>query len=146
MSASKPIIIGPGDGESIEIAAVRHVFKATGGLLAVEEFELLPASMGARPHIHGGHDEYFYVLDGEITFHDGVTERTVARGAFVAAPRGTAHGFRNAGPIIARGLGLFTPAGYENYFRDAHAALAGGAELDDELLARLRSRYDTTTL
>ncbi len=143
---SGPVIVGPGDGEAIDVGAVRHLFKTTGGLLAVEEFELVPGSMGARPHIHAAHDEYFYVLDGEIAFHDGTGEQLAGRGSFVTARRGTAHGFRNAGPSVARGLGLFTPAGYENYFREAHEALAGGAELDEQLLARLRSRYDTTTL
>jgi hypothetical protein len=38
---------------------------------------------------------------------------------------------------------LYTPPGYEQYFRDVHAAVEAGAEITDQLLAELRSRYDT---
>lgn len=145
-----PLIVAPADGESIEAAGLKHLFKLTaqssGGRLAVETFELAPYQLGARPHIHGSHDEYWFVLGGEITFHDGTREIPAGPGAFVAAPRTVAHGFRNAGSQAASALGLFTPAGYEEYFRDVHAALNDGEPLSDDLLARLRSRYDTVTL
>jgi quercetin dioxygenase-like cupin family protein len=44
----------------------------------------------AGPHIHHGHTDAFYVLEGELTFEIG-RERattTVSAGGFVAAPRG----------------------------------------------------------
>ena len=67
-------------------------------------------------------------------------------GDVAAALRGTAHGYRNDGATEpARALCLYTPAGYEQYFRDVHAAVAGGDEPTDDLLAGLRARYDTTT-
>lgn len=145
-----PLVVGPDGGEIIDVAGVAHLFKLTGeltgGQLAVEAFSLDPDTMGARPHVHGGHDEYFYVVSGELTIHDGTAEQVVAAGSLVAALRGSAHGFRNAGSEVVRGLCLFTPAGYENYFRDVHRAVAGGAVPSDELLAEFRSRYDTVTL
>jgi len=102
--------------------------------------------MGARPHVHSAHDEYFYVSSGELTIHDGQGEHVVAAGALVCAMRGSAHGFRNAGDSAVRGLCLFTPAGYENYFREVHAAVAGGAMISDDMLAAHRGRYDTISL
>ncbi|MEV0976298.1 hypothetical protein [Streptomyces sp. NPDC049915] len=70
---------------------------------------------------------------------------TAGPGDLLAATRGTPHGFRNAGPVTARALCLYTPAGYENYFRDVHAAVTAGAEATDELLAEFRSRYRTSS-
>ncbi|PZS13721.1 MAG: cupin domain-containing protein [Pseudonocardiales bacterium] len=145
-----PLVVAAGAGEVIEVGGVEHLFKLTGhqsaGRLAVEEFSLAPGAMGARPHVHSAHDEHFYVTSGELTIHDGTGEQLVTAGSLVAALRGSAHGFRNAGNTVVQGLTLFTPAGYENYFRDVHAAVAGGAVLSDELLAEHRSRYDTISL
>jgi quercetin dioxygenase-like cupin family protein len=145
-----PLVVAADAGEVIEIGGIEHLFKLTaaqtGGRFAAEEFSLEPGAMGARPHVHSAHDEYFYVLDGELTIHDGRGEQIIAAGSFVAALRGCAHGFRNAGDTMVRGMCFYTPGGYENYFREVHAAVAGGAVLSDELLAGHRSRYDTVSL
>ncbi len=140
----------PEDGELIDVAGVEHFFRLTGehtgGRFAFEEFTLAPDTIGARPHIHMEHDEYFYVLQGELTLHNGDGEITAGPGHLLAAVRGTPHGFRNAGPQLVRALCLYTPAGYEGYFREVHAAVASGVEATDELLAEFRARYHTTTL
>ncbi|MER6474200.1 cupin domain-containing protein [Streptomyces collinus] len=143
----RPLLRRPGDGELIDVAGVAHFFRLTGehtgGRFAFEEFSLAPGTIGARPHVHEGHDEYFYVLEGELTLHTGDGETTAGPGALLAATRGTPHGFRNAGDVTARALCLYTPAGYEDYFRDVHAAVSAGAEATDELLAEFRARYQT---
>lgn len=41
---------------------------------------------------------------------------------------------------------MYTPPGYEQYFRDVHAAVETGTEITDDLLQRLRGRYDTETI
>ncbi|MEU0009037.1 cupin domain-containing protein [Streptomyces sp. NPDC006314] len=146
---NRPLLRRPRDGELIDVAGVAHFFRLTsehtGGLFAFEEFSLSPGTIGARPHVHDGHDEYFYVLEGELTLHTGDGEVTVGPGHLLAATRGTPHGFRNAGPAPARALCLYTPAGYEDYFRDVHAAVSAGAEVTDELLAEFRSRHRTSS-
>ncbi|MFE3454562.1 cupin domain-containing protein [Nonomuraea sp. NPDC059194] len=119
--------------------------RAHRGRFAFEEFTLGAGIVGARPHVHAGHDEYFYVLDGELTLHNGDGEVTVGPGHLLSAVRGTPHGFRNAGTGTVRALCLYTPAGYEGYFREVHAAVAAGAEVTDELLAEFRSRYRTAS-
>lgn len=145
---SAPLLRRPSDGELIDVAGVAHFFRLTGeqtgGRLAFEEFRLAPGTIGARPHVHEEHDEYFYVLEGELTLHTGTAEVVAGPGCLLAATRGTPHGFRNAGPVTARALCLYTPAGYENYFREVHEAVSAGAEATDELLAEFRGRHRTT--
>jgi mannose-6-phosphate isomerase-like protein (cupin superfamily) len=144
---TRPQLRRPTDAESIRVAGVEHLFRLTAehteGRFAFEEFTLPPGVLGARPHIHDAHDEYFYVLQGELTVHDGTTEANATAGDIVAALRGNPHGYRNAGTVPVRGLCLYTPAGYEDYFRQVHAAVAGGAEVTDALLAEYRSRFHT---
>jgi mannose-6-phosphate isomerase-like protein (cupin superfamily) len=145
---ARPLLRRPDDGELMSVAGVEHMFRLTaahtGGRFAFEEFTLGPGLVGARPHVHHGHDEYFYVLEGELTLHDGEGEITAGPGHVLAAVRGTPHGFRNAGEVPARGLCLYTPAGYEDYFRQVHAEVQAGAKVTDALLDEFRSRFRTT--
>jgi quercetin dioxygenase-like cupin family protein len=147
-SEVKALVRRPGEGEMIRVAGVEHFFRLTaaqtGGRFAMEEFTLAPGVIGARPHVHHGHDEYFYVLEGELTLHDGDGEVTVGPGHTLAAVRGAPHGYRNAGAAPVRGLCLYTPAGYENYFREVHAAVSAGAEASEAMLTEFRSRFQTT--
>ncbi|GAA3453490.1 hypothetical protein GCM10018962_53230 [Dactylosporangium matsuzakiense] len=144
----RALLSRPGDGELIEAAGVEHLFRLTaaqtGGRFGFEEFTLAAGTLGARPHVHHAHDEFFYVLDGELTVHDGDGETAVGPGHLLAALRGAPHGFRNAGDRPVRGLCLYTPAGYEDYFRQVHAAVAAGAVVDDDMLNEFRSRFNTS--
>ena len=138
------------DGELIDVAGVEHFFRLTGehtgGRFAFEEFTVAPGTVGARPHVHHEHDEYFYVLEGELTLHDGEGEVKAGPGHLLTALRGTPHGFRNGSSQPVRALCLYTPAGYEGYFREVHAAVAAGHEPTDDLLAEFRGRYRTISL
>src|SRR5690242_3211336 len=104
----------PGEGELLTLPGVEHLFLLTGadtgGAVALEEFALAPGVVGARPHVHEEHDEYFYVLEGVLTLFTGERETSVRAGTVFAAPRGTPHGYRNAGSAVVRGLCLYTPA------------------------------------
>ncbi|MGX6606458.1 cupin domain-containing protein [Micromonosporaceae bacterium Da 78-11] len=141
------VVVRAGDGEVIAAAGVEHLFKLTGGRLGLEEFTVPPGTLGARPHVHHGHDEYFYVLSGELTVAAEQGETVLGPGDLAAAPRGSVHGFRNADAAVeVRALCMYTPPGYEQYFRDVHAAVAGGTELTVDLLVELRGRYDTESL
>jgi uncharacterized cupin superfamily protein len=142
-------VVRSGDGELLDVGGIRHLFaltaEHTGGRFGLEEFTLPPATVGARPHVHAAHDEFFVVLSGHLVLSTAGDDVVLAPGDVAAALRGTAHGYRNdSGDQPVRALCLYTPAGYEQYFRDVHAALAAGAEPTDELLATLRSRYGTT--
>ena len=62
----------------------------------------------AGPHVHAGHTDAFYVLEGELTFEIGREAETVtvSAGGFVAVPPGVAHSVRNDGGRAARWLTL----------------------------------------
>lgn len=146
----QPLVVRAGGGEAIDAGGIAHLFaltgEQTGGRFGLEEFTLPPRTLGARPHVHGSHDEYFVVLAGELTLSTAGDDVVLAAGDTAAALRGTAHGYRNdSGTEPVRALCMYTPAGYEQYFRDVHAAVAAGEEPTAELLAALRSRYDTTS-
>jgi mannose-6-phosphate isomerase-like protein (cupin superfamily) len=137
-------VVRAADGEVVDVAGVRHLFTLTGGRLGLERFELAPDTVGARPHVHHEHDEYFYVLGGRLTVDTEHGPVELGPDDLVAAPRGSVHGYRNeSSDVAATALCLYTPPGYEQYFRDVHAAVAAGSEPTAELLAGLRSRYAT---
>jgi uncharacterized cupin superfamily protein len=145
------VVVRAAQGEQVSAAGVEHLFKLTGehtgGRFGIEEFTVPPATLGAHPHVHHAHDEYFYVLDGELTVATDGGEVVLGRGDLAAAPRGAVHGFRNAdGHASVRALCMYTPPGYEQYFRDVHSAVEAGTEVSAELLRDLRSRYNTESL
>jgi quercetin dioxygenase-like cupin family protein len=137
----------PGVGERLDISGIGHLFRLTAddtaGRFAVEEFTVPRNATGVPPHIHDAHDEYFYILDGQLTLWAGDAEVVADAGAVVAAPRGVPHGYRNTTERPATALCLYTPAGYENYFREVHAALARGEKISEDKLVQFRAKYAT---
>jgi quercetin dioxygenase-like cupin family protein len=149
VTAFPDIVVGaPGDGEVLDLPfgvfTVRISGSQTGGALSVVESVLPAGALGAAPHIHHGHEEYFLVVEGEVTFDTADGVLTVGAGGAVSVPRGQAHGYRNASGEAARLTTLFTPAGYENYFRAVASAAAEGVEITPELLNALRAEQRTT--
>lgn len=115
---------------------------ATAGTLAVFE-QLAPPGSATPMHRHDATDEYFYVLDGEVSFHGPGGACRCAAGTFVAVPRGTVHGFRITSGEPARLLVIGRPATFEQFVR-AVSVPAGTATLPPagpppgpEALARL---------
>ncbi len=49
-----------------------------------------PATVGARPHIYWAHDEYFYVLVGELIVATEAREVALGVGDLAHDPRGSA--------------------------------------------------------
>jgi quercetin dioxygenase-like cupin family protein len=83
----------------------------------------------AGPHIHNGHTDAFYVLDGELAFEIGPgPERvTIGAGGLVAVPPGVAHSFRTAGSRPARWLTLHArDGGFAAFMR----GIRDGLEVD----------------
>jgi|SRR5271166_1053754 len=142
-SVSLGVFRAPGVGERLDISGIEHLFRLTAddtaGRFAVEEFTVPRNATGVPPHIHDGHDEYFYILDGQLTLWAGEAEVAAEAGAVVAAPRG----YRNDTEQPATALCLYTPAGYENYFRDVHSAIERGEDMSADGLARFRAKYAT---
>jgi quercetin dioxygenase-like cupin family protein len=88
--------------------------KASAPDLGAIELSMVP---GDEPplHVHSREDEWFYLLEGEITFHVGGEDLHGSAGSFVFVPRGIAHTFTVETPN-ARFLLFNTPGGFERMF------------------------------
>jgi oxalate decarboxylase/phosphoglucose isomerase-like protein (cupin superfamily) len=71
----------------------------------------------------------------------GEETQQFSAGTFVCVPPGLTHTFSNTGQRSVRFLNFNTPAGWENYMRDLGRA-AAEAQLTDETIGRIASRYD----
>jgi len=102
MQRTEPIVLGPGEGRSVEIGSGSVcTFKVTGksthGHFGLFEYAMKPHTAGPRPHIHKNMEEIFYVADGEVELLLDDQRVTAGRGTIAVVPRGTAHAFSNPG-------------------------------------------------
>ena len=78
----EPIAHGPGEGEHLWFFGGSTTIKAdgaeTGGRVMVTE-QLGPRGSGSPLHVHHNEDEWFYVIEGELTIW--VAGKTVVAGA-----------------------------------------------------------------
>ncbi len=113
------IALEAGQGEAIWFLGVLAIIKSsattTGGRVAVIE-HLAPQGSGSPLHLHHNEDEWFYVIDGELTFWVGGQVINAAAGAFVYGPRDVPHTFTVTSPE-ARFLLVAEPAGFEEFMR-----------------------------
>jgi hypothetical protein len=111
----------------------------THGAMAFLTGQFAPGT-GAIPHLHRGHDEIFYVLDGTFRFHLGDEQVESGPGGLLFAPRNAAHGFTNIGEAAGSLIGIVAPAGYEQHFVDI-SAVPDGPDAR-AALAEIYQRYD----
>jgi quercetin dioxygenase-like cupin family protein len=116
-----PIYHGPGEGEHLwafgGLATIKADGDGTDGRVMVTE-QLAPRGAGSPLHIHHREDEWFYVLDGELTFWVGGRTIVAPGGAFVYGPRDVPHTFVVSSEE-ARFLLVTAEAGFEGFMRDA---------------------------
>lgn len=104
------IAVPPGEGERLERGPRFHRILAELPELEVLDLRFGPDFEGVEQHVHRDHADSFYVLEGEAEFVvDGELVRA-GPGTFVAAPRGTPHGFRNVGDGELRMLNFHAPS------------------------------------
>ena len=88
-----------------------------GGRLCV--FEIAVAGLAGPPeHVHGRHDEAFWVLEGQFRFRVAEASFTGGPGTFVLVPPGVPHTFSCIGAEPGRLMVMFTPGGTEAYFHE----------------------------
>jgi mannose-6-phosphate isomerase-like protein (cupin superfamily) len=132
-----PIVLRPGEGQSIDLGNFEMSVKAsgseTGGLFSLLE-ATEPPNFGPPMHIHHDCVEAFYVLEGEYRIFIEGAEHVCAAGSFILIPSGLRHGFR-VGYVASRKLNLYAPAEMIGYFRDLSKAIRSGdadsGRLDD---------------
>ena len=114
-SPSQVIVLGPGEGERLELGAVEASVKAGGrdalGSLAVTEVVIGPGFAG--PGLDRDVVDSFYVLEGVLTVRLGDREVEAAEGSYALVPPGSDHAFSNPGDEPVRMLNVMAPAGLE---------------------------------
>ena len=126
-----PIVLAPGEGERLGTGVV----KAARPELSLIEFELAPGAE-VHAHLHRGHSDSFYVLEGEVEFETGDQVVSATAGSFVLSPVGVVHSFRNVSDAPARLLNLHTPGGFVEYRRELAAFREQGIEPDTAFYER----------
>jgi quercetin dioxygenase-like cupin family protein len=145
-----PIIRGPGEGESYWFLGAFSTIKASGdataGRVAVID-NVAPRGHGSPMHVHGREDEWFYVMEGELTFWIDGRVVVAPAGSFVYGPRGVPHTFLVSSDE-ARFLLVVEPAGFEDFLRAAGEPATSPAEPptpggppDPEALTRLAAGF-----
>ena len=116
-----PIALAPEEGEALWafgfLATMKASSETTGGRVAVIE-HLGSRGAGSPLHVHHREDEWFYVLDGELTFWVGGEVVNAPAGSFIYGPRDVPHTFIVASEQ-ARFLLVTEPAGFDGFFRAA---------------------------
>ncbi len=114
-----PIALAAGEGEALwflgTLLTLKSTAESTGGTVAVTE-NLAPRGAGSPLHVHHNEDEWFYVIEGELTFWVGGEVITAGAGGFVFGPRDIPHTFMVSSEQ-ARFLLVVEPAGFEGFVR-----------------------------
>lgn len=117
--AVNPIALRQGEGEALWFFGALAIVKASGettaGRVTVIE-HLAPEGSGPPIHVHHREDEWFYVIEGELTFWVGGRLIKAPTGSFVYGPRDIPHTFTVTSPQ-ARSLVVTEPAGFERFMR-----------------------------
>jgi quercetin dioxygenase-like cupin family protein len=105
------VFTDPPGAETIEHETSLHKVLCDLPQLTAIDMSFQPEFEGVDPHTHPDHVDAFYVLEGQVEFRVGDEPRIAGPGTFVAAPPGSVHGFRHAGPQPIRFLNLHAPPG-----------------------------------
>lgn len=114
-----PIALGPGEGEHLWFFGGLTTIKAdgagTGGRMMLTE-QTAPRGSGSPLHVHHNEDEWFYVLEGELTLWVAGETIVAPAGSFVFGPCDVPHTFVVSSDT-ARFLLVTQAAGMEGFVR-----------------------------
>lgn len=119
---------------------------ASGGSVAVFEFDVPAGARVPIAHSHDGYEETIYGLAGVLTWTVEGAVTDVARGEVLCIPRGAVHHFENTGEVDATALAIVTPGILSpDYFRElADLVRAAGGPPDPAAMARVMMRHGLT--
>jgi len=135
---ARPYHLAAGEGDAMSWFSAQFQLKASDTQIGLME---LTASPGIEPpmHVHAHEDEWYYVLDGEVTFHVGDETHHGRTGSLAFLPRGIPHTFTIEGDKATMLL-LNAPGGFERMFELApdtpEKAMAALARYDVEVVGR----------
>jgi len=112
--------LGSDEGEAFWLLGMLQTIKIgrddTAGRYGLLEI-VVPEGVGSPWHVHPEEDEWFYVLEGEITVWVGDTRLSLQAGSFAFGSKGVPHTFyAEAGG--ARALVGFAPMQFEGFQRE----------------------------
>jgi quercetin dioxygenase-like cupin family protein len=114
-----PIALTADEGEALwfigSLTTIKASSQSTAGRVAVIE-HLSPRGSGSPLHVHHREDEWFYVMQGELTLWVGGQLMNAPAGSFVYGPRDTPHTY-TVNSDTARFLVVTEPAGFDNFVR-----------------------------
>ena len=138
----------PGEGDEVTLGGGPMTFLLTGEdtrQTCIFCCTLRPGSSTGL-HVHRVHEETLYVLEGECEWQVGSQIVRAKPGTFVFIPPNVAHNVANMTDKPARVLLTVSPPGFEHYFEERGKLVAHVSPPDPNVIAELRSRYDTEQL
>lgn len=109
---------------------------------------IVPPGGGPTPHSHPNFMEFFFVIEGELTYKTEAGHAVVGKGGLVHIPfGGDIHCFKNESDSVARVLCVTLPTGMERMFAKIGEAAAIGEfkpvpDMTAERIALLNSVND----
>src|SRR5215212_8625154 len=136
----------PSKEVSIGQLAIRFILEgeASGGSVAVFEFDVPAAARVPIAHNHDGYEETIYGLEGVLTWTVDEEQTEVGPGEVLYIPRGVVHRFDNDHETDATMLAIVSPGVLSlDYFRGMAAVIktATGGPLDPVALGDVMRRH-----
>lgn len=134
---------------SIGSLTIRFVLEgeASGGSVAIFEFEVPAGANVPIAHSHDGYEETIYGLEGVLTWTVADGQIDVQPGEALCIPRGVVHRFENRAGVAAKALAIVTPGVLgSGYFREMAAVIqsAAGGPPDPAELGAVMRRHGLT--
>jgi uncharacterized cupin superfamily protein len=130
-----PVIAQPGTGRVLrafgeEVTVLLDGSQTGGGCAAF--LEITPPGGGPPPHLHEREHEWFYILDGCVSFFADGRWSDAHPGDVVFAPRLGVHTSKNDSARPTRMLIHTAPSGFERFFAEAAEEFArpGGPDMN----------------
>ncbi len=140
-------ITGPLEGEPVDLGTTKMRILEDGSTtdqrLGITVATLAPHTQGPPQHLHGRHDEAFYVISGTARFTSGDDVYDAPAGSLVVVPPKVPHTFENPGDEPVAMLSTFSPSFYVQYFRDMAEMIAAGRPVTPESTGEIMARYTT---
>ena len=119
--ATKGYALAHDEGDAFWLTGMLQIVKIsgadTGGRYGLIEV-VVPPGVGSPWHVHDEEDEWFFVLEGNLTVYVGDARVDMTKGGFAFGPKGVPHTFIGAGPGPARVLVGLAPMEFEGFLRE----------------------------
>ena len=155
--ATRGYALAQDEGEAFWLLGMLETVKIggadTGGQYGLIEV-VVPPGLGTPLHLHTEEDEWFYVLEGNLTLYVADTRLDLTAGGFAFGPKGVPHTFIGAGPGPTRALLGLAPMQFEGFLREVGQPAPArvlpppmeGPPTDLEQLAPIAKRHGFTIL